>query len=113
MNRITWKVFMWCAEIAHKNKRNWIDRFNKYTCSIEMQNASEVNTLFDIKHAMNELDDPVMSSANLYDWYSHINQYDAPSGMVEINCGHTDFLNMNFLLSHMLRRVTLGPIDQH
>ena len=44
-----------------------------------MQYVNEENTLFNVKHVMNELD-LAMPQANVHDWYSQINQYHAPSG---------------------------------
>ena len=43
-----------------------------------MQYVTEVNTLFNIKHVMNE-QDLTMSQVNVRDWYNKINQYDVPS----------------------------------
>ena len=48
-------------------------------CSVQIDYVIEVNTPFNVKHVMNELD-LAMSQVNVHDWYSRINQYGAPSG---------------------------------
>ena len=44
-----------------------------------MQYVNEVHTPFNVRHVMNE-PDLVTSRTNAHDWYSKINQHDAPSG---------------------------------
>jgi len=93
---------MCCTEKAHDNKHNWIYYFNKYICSIQMQYVNEVNTLLMfIKHVMNKLQTQwyhkqmcTTGILNLINLMHHLE-------IVEINYGHTDFLNMNLLLSHV------------
>jgi len=48
-------------------------------CSVQMQYVNEVHTPFNVRHVMNE-PDLVTSRTNAHDWYSKINQHDAPSG---------------------------------
>jgi len=70
---------MYSTQEANNNTHNWVNHFNKCTCSVQIQHLNDVNTIFNIQQVLNILD-LSMSWYNVCDWDAQIKQYDAPPG---------------------------------